>query len=48
MCVWYFNVDYSLSWPCGGFPLIRHNEIRDITADLLSEVCHSVGIEPTL
>ena len=26
----------------------RHNEIRDITADLLSEVCHSVSTEPCL
>ena len=34
--------------PCGGFPSIRHNELRDITAVLLTEVCHSVGIEPTL
>ena len=32
----------------GGFPSIRHNEIRDITADLLSEVCHNVGTEPGL
>ena len=32
----------------GGFPSIRHNEIRDITADLLSEVCHNVGTEPCL
>ena len=29
-------------------PSIHHNEIRDITADLLSEVCHSVGTEPCL
>ena len=27
---------------------IRHNEIRDITAQLLSEVCHNVSIEPPL
>ena len=26
----------------------RHDEIRDITADLLSEVCHSVSTEPCL
>ena len=29
--------------PRGGFPFIRHNEVRDTTADLLSQVCHSVG-----
>ena len=25
--------------------MIRHNEMRDITASLLSEVCHGVTIE---
>ena len=38
-----FNVDHSLNWPCGVFPSICH-----IKADLLSEVCYCVGIEPTL
>jgi len=37
-----------LGCPCGGFPSIRHNELRDITAGVLTEVCHSVGAEPTL
>ena len=32
----------------GGFPIIRHNEIRDITASLLTEVCHNVATEPPL
>ncbi len=37
----------------GGFPTIRHNEIRDITASLLTaslltEVCHNVATEPPL
>ena len=32
----------------GGYPSIRHNEIRDLTAELLSEVCHSVSVEPHL
>ena len=27
---------------------IRHNEIRDLTAKMLSEVCHSVATEPPL
>ncbi len=31
-----------------GFPIIHHNEVRDITADLLTEICHDVEIEPTL
>jgi len=29
---------------CGGFPSI--NEIGDLTAGLLSEVCCDVGVEP--
>ena len=43
-----FDVEHALSCPRGGFPSIRHNEIRDITANLMSEVCHAVGTEPCL
>ena len=32
----------------GGFPSLRHNEIRDKMADLVSEVCHNVCTEPVL
>jgi len=32
----------------GGFPTLRHKEIRDLTASLLSEVCHNVATEPSL
>ena len=42
------NVEHALSCPRGGFPSICHNEIRDITASLMSEVCHAVGTEPCL
>ena len=37
-----------MSCPTGGFPSIRHNEIRDLTAKVLTETCHNVGIEPPL
>ena len=43
-----FSAEQSLSCPKGGFPSIRHNEIRDLTADLLTEVCNDVHIEPDL
>ena len=43
-----FSLDHILSCPKGGFPTIRHNEIRDITSSLLSEVCSNVVIEPHL
>ena len=35
-----FNVEHALSYAKGGFPSLRHNEIRDITASLLTEVCN--------
>ena len=34
--------------PKGGFPTIRHIEVRDITAELLTETCSDVAIEPIL
>ena len=34
--------------PTGGFPSIRHNELRDLTAEALTEVCSDVCIEPHL
>ena len=43
-----FSIDHALSCPTGGYPSIRHNEVRDITASLMSEVCHSVCTEPHL
>ena len=48
VCSKSFSVEHALSCPHGGFPTIRHNEIRDITAHLMSDVCHNVGIEPHL
>ena len=43
-----FTVEHALSCAKGGYPSIRHNEIRDFTANLMSEVCHNVAIEPHL
>ena len=43
-----FSVDHALSCPKGGLPSLRHNEIRDLTASLLTEVCHRVQVEPEL
>ena len=42
------TVEHASSWSFGGFPSIRHNELQDITAALLSEVCHNVRTEPPL
>ena len=42
------TTEHAFSCAKGGFPSIRHNEIRDITASLLTEVCNNVSIEPEL
>ena len=43
-----FSIEHVLTCKTGGFPAIQHNEVRDITASWLSEVCHGVTIEPHL
>jgi len=43
-----FSIKHAFSCPKSGFPTIRHNEIRDFTASLLTEICHEVQVEPTL
>ena len=38
-----FTVEHALSCLYGGFPMIRHNEVRDITVHLMSDaVCHKL------
>ena len=39
------TVDHAMICPMGSFPTIHNNEIRDITASLLTEVCHNVATE---
>ncbi len=41
-----FTIEHALSCPRGGFPSIRHNEIRYLTATLMTEVCNDVCVEP--
>ena len=43
-----FSVEHALSCPKGGFPPIRHNKIRVLTANLLTDICSDVCIEPEL
>ena len=43
-----FAADHAMICPNGGFPSIRHNEIRDLLGTLLSEVRQNVTIEPQL
>ena len=44
-----FDIQHSMnimSWRKGGFLYIRHNNVRDLTANMMSEVCKEV--EPKL
>ena len=43
-----FTVKNALSCSRGGFPSIRHNEIRYITPKFWMQVCYGVGVEPGL
>ena len=43
-----FSVEHALSCSKGGFPSIRHNEVRDTIGSWMSEVCNDVCIEPPL
>ena len=47
-CETKFTVEHSFTCPKGGFPSICHDEIHDLTASLLTEVCHEVDVEPHL
>ena len=40
-----FSVEHCLSCPTRGFTAIRHNEVRDKTAEILTEVCSNVEVE---
>ena len=43
-----FDISHALSCKKGGFVSQRHNELRDLTANLLAEVCCDVCVEPPL
>ena len=48
VCGHQFNPEHTLSCPAGGFPTHRHNEVRDLLATLITEVCHDVMTEHVL
>ena len=43
-----FNLQHALSCPKGGLAIIKHNELRNLTAEILGQVCKNVFIEPLL
>lgn len=42
------NMEHAFTCKRGGYVIIRHNEIRDFTAELLEEICNDVTTEPIL
>ena len=42
------KTSHALNCPKGEYTHMRHNELRDSIANLLSDVCHDVEIEPHL
>jgi len=43
-----FTVDHAMICKCGEFVIQRHNELRDLEAELLDMVCNDVQVEPIL
>ena len=43
-----YSVDHAMSCAKRGFMRARHDELRDVIGNLLSEVCNDVAIEPHL
>jgi hypothetical protein len=42
------SIDHALSCSKGGYTDMRHNQIRNLEATFLREVCHDVQLEPKL
>ena len=47
-CGSFFSIEHVLSCPKSGLPSLKHNNIRDLTASLLTEVYSQVIVEPEL
>ena len=41
-----FNIEHALSCKKGGFVSLRHNHLRNITCNLLNQICNDVSVEP--
>ena len=48
VCGELFSVDHAMICKRGGFIIQRHNELRDLEAELLNTVCNDVETEPVL
>ena len=43
-----YDLEHSLSYKKSGFVTLRHNHLRNITANLIDQVCHDVRVDPPL
>ena len=43
-----FDIQHSMGYKKGGFTCIRQNDLRDLTANIKSEVCMDTEIKPKL
>ena len=43
-----FSVDQAMVCQRGGFTIQRHNELRDLEAEMVRMVCNDVEVEPVL
>ena len=43
-----FSANHAMIFQHGGLTFIHHNELRDLTASWLQDVCHDVAVEPPL
>ena len=48
VCGKQFSIEHSLSCLYGGFPTLRHNDVRDLTAELMKPITQNLTIEPKL
>ena len=48
VCGLKFSIEHALTCKKGGFISIRHNDLRDFTAEILDEIHNDVSIEPLL
>ena len=48
ICSTSFTVNQAFTCSHGGYPTIHHNEIRDLIAQLMSEVCPNIATERSM
>ena len=48
LCGSKFDIQQTMSCKKGGFVTIRHKDLRDLTAIILSKICNDIEIEPKL